>query len=157
MFSFFVQQHHVDLFYFFFIIVHNLHVLRISKIFVTREGSRGEHRERKCTGRRVGWISSWPPDTSYTVLTRRGVYEYCEYWGRCCCTMWSGCSCHVHYFAFKRSSKSKSPKALNEARERERKREKVRETGRFWSCLPWTFADFNTFYVQNKCELMHFY
>lgn len=56
--------------------------------------------------------------------------------------LWSGCSCHVHYFAFKRSSKSKSPKALNEAKEpkRERGSEKEREGERggrrFSSCPP---------------------
>lgn len=78
--------------------------------------------------------------------------------------LWSGCSCHVHYFAFKRSSKSKSPKALNEAkepkREGERKREREREGETFFKLPPggiWTFGCFNTFYVQNKCELMHFY
>lgn len=51
------------------------------------EEEEGKKTQRKCTGRRVGglgalgWIS-WPPDTSYTVLTqtrlREGCYEGCS-------------------------------------------------------------------------------
>lgn len=126
MFSFFVQQHHVDLFYFFFLLLYIICTCYEYLKYSWQGKGRGGNTERE-SAQVVVWVGFPPGHQTLVTLSSPagGVYEY---WGRCCCTMWSGCSCHVHYFAFKRSSKSKSPKALNEAREREKGRE--REWGR---------------------------